>query len=242
MIRLMKTLPLVALMALAVPVLADDHVGDAAKEAKEVVLETDAQKFGYAWGVQLGRQFRQAGEDLDFETFKAGFSASMEEADLELSNEELTSIMRLMTQRTRERAMAEAAKAGETNLEAAKEFLAENKGKEGVVTTDSGLQYKVLEPGDPDGAKPSAQNTVRVHYAGTLLDGSEFDSSYKRNQPAEFPLGGVIRGWTEGLQNMPVGSKYRFWIHPDMAYGAQGRPGIPSNSLLVFDVELLEIK
>src|SRR5690606_347584 len=208
MFRLMKTLPLVAMMAFAVPAMADNHEGHAAKEvAKEVMLDNDSQKLGYAGGVQSGRQVRQADETIDYAAFKAGFESALKDEDLKMTNEELTGVMRMLTQKTRERAMAEQARAGETNLTKAKEFLASNKGEEGVITTDSGLQYKVLETGDADGAKPTAASTVRVHYRGTLLDGSEFDSSYSRNQPAEFPLGGVIRGWTEGLQHMPVGSK-----------------------------------
>lgn len=243
MFRLMKTLPLVAALAIAAPAFADEQAAPAAAQgAGKVVLETDAQKFGYAWGVQLGRQFKQAEETMDFKAFEAGFKAALADEELALDNQELTTVMRELTQRIRERAVAQQARQGEENLAKATEFLAANKTAEGVVTTGSGLQYKVLEPGKDDGAKPTASSTVKVHYKGTLLDGTEFDSSYKRNQPAEFPLNGVIKGWTEGLQHMPVGSKYRFWIHPDMAYGAGGRPGIPPNSLLVFDVELLEIK
>jgi FKBP-type peptidyl-prolyl cis-trans isomerase len=244
--QLMKSLTLaVVLAAFAVPAMADEAAAAkpaAAKPATDVVLETDAQKFGYAFGVQLGRQFRQAEQGLDFAAFQKGFEAAKADAPLALSNEELTGVMRTLTQKTREKAMAEQQRAVTVNLEKATAFLATNKAAEGVVTTESGLQYKVLEAGTADGAKPTAASTVKVHYQGTLLDGTEFDSSYKRNQPAEFPLNGVIKGWTEGLQHMPVGSKYRFWIHPDMAYGAQGRPSIPANSLLVFDVELLEIK
>jgi FKBP-type peptidyl-prolyl cis-trans isomerase len=239
--QLMKSLSLaLVLAAFAVPAMADEAAS--AKPAADVVLETDAQKFGYAFGVQLGRQFRQAEQGFDFAAFQKGFESAKAGEELALSNEELTGVMRTLTQKTREKAMAEQQRAVGENLEKATAFLATNKTAEGVVTTDSGLQYKVLEAGAADGAKPTAASTVKVHYKGTLLDGTEFDSSYKRNQPAEFPLSGVIKGWTEGLQYMPVGGKYRFWIHPDMAYGAQGRPSIPPNSLLVFDVELLEIK
>jgi FKBP-type peptidyl-prolyl cis-trans isomerase len=131
--------------------------------------------------------------------------------------------------------------AGEANQKAGDAFLAANKSKEGVVTTSSGLQYKILTQGT--GPKPSATDTVVCNYRGTLLDGTEFDSSYKRGQPATFPLNQVIKGWTEGVALMPVGSKYQFYIPAALAYGARGAGGdIGPNSTLIFDVELISIK
>jgi FKBP-type peptidyl-prolyl cis-trans isomerase FkpA/FKBP-type peptidyl-prolyl cis-trans isomerase FklB len=118
-------------------------------------------------------------------------------------------------------------------------FLAENKTKEGVITTESGLQYKVITEGN--GPRPTDENVVKVHYTGKFLDGTVFDSSAQRGEPAEFPVTGVIRGWTEGLKIMPAGSKYMFWIPSDLAYGPQGTQGIKPNSTLEFEVELLEI-
>ncbi|MCB1157821.1 MAG: FKBP-type peptidyl-prolyl cis-trans isomerase [Leptospiraceae bacterium] len=129
---------------------------------------------------------------------------------------------------------------GKVNKAAGEKFLTENKGKEGVKVTPSGLQYKVIKEGS--GAKPTATNTVKVHYVGTLIDGSEFDSSYKRGQPAVFPLNGVIPGWTEGLQLMTVGSKYKFFIPSHIAYGERGPGKIGPNSTLIFDVELISIE
>jgi FKBP-type peptidyl-prolyl cis-trans isomerase len=118
-------------------------------------------------------------------------------------------------------------------------FLAANKSKEGVVTLPSGLQYKILTAGS--GPKPTATDTVTCNYRGTLIDGSEFDSSYKNGKPVSFPLNGVIKGWTEALQLMPVGSKWQLVIPPDLAYGDAGRPGIPPGATLVFEVELISI-
>lgn len=150
---------------------------------------------------------------------------------------------------TREQAMAElqgfaqakAARAGEENRRAGAEFLAANKGQDGVVTTASGLQYQILRPGA--GEKPMATNRVRVNYEGKLLSGEVFDSSYERGEPAEFGLNQVIAGWTEGVALMPVGAKYRFWIPSELAYGANGAPGgkIGPDATLTFDVELLGV-
>ena len=127
------------------------------------------------------------------------------------------------------------------NKQAGEAFLAENAKKEGVITTASGLQYTVLTAGE--GEKPAASSNVTVHYKGTTLDGKEFDSSYSRNAPATFPLNRVIAGWTEGVQLMPIGAKYRFFIHPDLGYGAKGAGGaIGPNETLIFDVELLSIQ
>ncbi|MCB1589512.1 MAG: FKBP-type peptidyl-prolyl cis-trans isomerase, partial [Xanthomonadales bacterium] len=130
-------------------------------------------------------------------------------------------------------------KMAEENKSKGAAFLAENKGKSGIKTTESGLQYQVLRQGN--GAKPDANDRVKVHYLGTLIDGTKFDSSYDRETPAEFPLNGVIAGWTEGLQLMPVGSKYKLFIPGDLGYGENGSGPIPPNSTLIFEVELLEI-
>ena len=130
-------------------------------------------------------------------------------------------------------------KMGAKNRSEGEAFLAANKSKEGVVTLPSGLQYKILT--QANGPKPTASDTVTVNYRGTLVNGTEFDSSYKRGQPASFPVGGVIKGWTEALQLMPVGSKWQLFIPSDMAYGDAGRPGIPPGSTLIFEVELLSI-
>ncbi|HMO65093.1 MAG TPA: FKBP-type peptidyl-prolyl cis-trans isomerase, partial [Verrucomicrobiota bacterium] len=154
---------------------------------------------------------------------------------------EARDIGRMFEQENRSRLEARLREQGERNLAEGERFLAENKGREGVQTTASGLQYKVLTPGT--GAKPGPTDRVTVHYVGTLIDGTEFDSSIRRGQPATFPLNGVIRGWTEGLQLMPMGSKYRFFIPSDLAYGPRAAgPKISPNSTLIFDVELLNVE
>src|SRR5205085_3305244 len=130
--------------------------------------------------------------------------------------------------------------AGQKNAAEAGKFLNENKGKEGVKATGTGLQYKVMKDGN--GAQPKSTDTVTVNYRGTLTDGTEFDSSYKRGQPATFPVAGVIKGWTEALQLMKVGSKYQLFIPPDLGYGPSGQGAIPPNSVLIFEVELIDAK
>jgi len=157
-----------------------------------------------------------------------------------MTDEQAATIRQEYVQKRQAAQQAETAAAGGQNLAEGQKFLAENKLQEGVQTTVSGLQYKVLTMGD--GAKPAATDSVKVHYRGTLLDGTEFDSSYARNEPISFALNRVIAGWTEGVQLMPIGSKYMFYIAPDLAYGESGGGPIPPNSTLVFEVELLDIE
>ncbi len=210
-------------------------------------LDTFEKRLSYAIGIQMASEMKQNFElQLDPSIVSKAMTDVYSENDQVPSEEDLMAVMaefqeRMMAQRQKmqEKMQAEQAAAGSDNLGAAEKFLEENGKKEDVVTTASGLQYKVLKMGE--GEKPAATDKVKVHYRGTLLDGTEFDSSYKRGTPAEFPLNQVIKGWTEGLQLMPVGSKFEFYIHPDMAYGAAGRPSIPPNSMLKFEVELLEI-
>jgi FKBP-type peptidyl-prolyl cis-trans isomerase FklB len=139
----------------------------------------------------------------------------------------------------RQRMQVEAQQKAEAAAAECRAFLAENAKRDGVVVLESGLQYEVLSAGD--GAKPTREDSVRTHYHGTLIDGSVFDSSYQRGQPAEFPVGGVIAGWTEALQLMNAGSKWRLYVPSELAYGAQGVGSIPPHSTLVFDVELLDV-
>ena len=201
----------------------------------------------YMLGTDLGNNLKRSGIDLSVDDFVEGMRDILEGNETRLSGEQLEAVRTTwMTQQreVQERARAEAeAQRGEqaqANLEEGKLFLENNAQVAGVQTTPSGLQYRVIQEGD--GARPGPDARVRVHYRGTLIDGTEFDSSYSRNEPTEFPLQGVIPGWTEGLQLMREGSKYEFFIPPELAYGERGTPGpIGPNATLKFEVELLNI-
>ena len=203
-------------------------------------LNTDEQKLGYIIGMDIGKSLREQGTTVDLDSLIDAISATYKGEDLAMTAEEAAAIRQEYVQKRQADQQAESAVVGENNLAEGQKFLADNKGKEGVQTTDSGLQYKVLTMGD--GAKPAATDTVKVHYSGKLLDGTEFDSSYARNEPISFALNRVIAGWTEGVQLMPVGSKFVFYIAPELGYGEGGGGPIPPNSTLVFEVELLDIE
>ena len=206
---------------------------------------TDSQKQAYAMGASMGlfvsnRAEQQAtlGLELDQEALKQGFNDGLADT-LKFTPEQIQQIAQQGEEVLRAKQQEMAAQAAEKNIEAGLAYLEENGKREGVVTTDSGLQYEVLTEGE--GASPAATDVVKVHYRGTLLDGTEFDSSYKRGEPAEFPLNRVIAGWTEGVQLMKEGAKYRFHIPSELAYGQRSTGAITPNSTLVFDVELLEV-
>lgn len=199
-------------------------------------METEVEKFSYVLGQQIGAQMRSQGLEVDSNTLAESLKAALAGDESLLSPEEMQEVMMAANNRMMEKAQAEA----NTNKDAGAKFLEANKSKEGVKTTASGLQYKVLSDGK--GKSPKATDTVKVHYKGTLIDGTQFDSSYDRNEPAEFPVNGVIKGWTEALQLMKAGSKWQLFIPSDLAYGPRGRPSIPPNSVLIFEVELLDVK
>jgi len=203
-------------------------------------LNTDEQKLGYIIGMDIGKSLRTQGTDVDLDALTDAIRATYSGEDLAMTEEEAATIRQAFIEKRRAAQQAENVATGGENLAAGQKFLAENKLKEGVKTTASGLQYKVLTMGD--GARPAATDTVKVHYSGKLLDGTEFDSSYARNEPISFALNRVIPGWTEGVQLMPTGSKFVFYIGPELAYGEGGGGPIPPNSTLVFEVELLEIE
>lgn len=191
----------------------------------------------YGIGYQMGQQLLSNPFDgLDLDAVVAGLTDAFNGEAAQLDNQVLGAAFNEIHNRM------EAAKADKhkVNIEEGESFLADNAKRDGVIVTESGLQYEILEEGNGD--KPTAASTVRTHYHGTLINGSVFDSSYDRGQPAEFPVGGVIRGWTEALQMMPVGSKWRLYVPHDLAYGEQGAGGaIAPFTTLIFDVELLDI-
>ena len=203
---------------------------------EQVKLESLSEKGSYGIGLQIGQQLLDSQMDISVEAVAKGISDALKHNQPALEiNELMLSVQQLQQQ------AAEAQKAQFKAIEeAGKAFLAENAKKDGVKVTDSGLQYEIITEGN--GAKPAATDTVRVHYVGTLPDGTTFDSSVARGQPAEFPVTGVIRGWVEALQMMSVGSKWKLTIPHELAYGERGAgASIPPFSPLVFEVELLDI-
>ncbi|BBH44266.1 FKBP-type peptidyl-prolyl cis-trans isomerase [Pseudomonas sp. KU43P] len=202
----------------------------------ELNLSTDETRVSYGIGRQLGGQLRDnPPPGVSLEAILAGLTDAFNGADSRVSEADLSASFKVI----REVMQAEAAAKAEAAAAAGKEFLVENAKRDGITTLASGLQFEVLTAGE--GAKPTRESNVRTHYHGTLIDGTVFDSSYDRGQPAEFPVGGVIAGWTEALQLMNAGSKWRLYVPSELAYGAQGVGSIPPHSVLVFDVELLDV-
>jgi len=196
---------------------------------------TQQQKNSYALGANLGESLTSNGIPLDFEAFKEGFTDASKGAN-KFSAEEMQACFENINQM----AMAKQNQGADVEKEKGKQFLTENKKRKGVIETPSGLQYEVLVMGK--GPKPSATDQVKVHYHGTLIDGTVFDSSVQRGEPIVFGLNQVIAGWTEGVQLMPVGSKFKFFIPSDLAYGDRGAGGsIKPGATLIFEVELLDI-
>ena len=203
-------------------------------------LKTDQEKLGYSMGLMFGHQLKSNVGDLDLDSFTKGLKDVYKDKKPALSEEEVAAVMQKFQQAKIAEQKAEFEKQAKENKEAGEAFMKKNGAKKGVVTTDSGLQIEVLKKGK--GASPKADDTVKVHYRGELVDGTEFDSSYSRNEPVTFPLNGVIPGWTEGLQQMKKGEKARLVIPSDLAYGPRGMGGaIGPNETLVFEVELLDI-
>lgn len=242
---------LVALSTVAALGLFACQPDTAEKTEKEQATEssgeemTASQKHAYAMGASMGlyvdnraTQQEELGVPLDKEALKKGFKDGLDDS-LVFSKEEIQKLAQEGEQSLREKQQAAAQEKAEQNVEKGKEYMAENADKEGVETTESGIQYKVLEQGD--GKSPAAEDTVKVHYKGTLIDGTVFDSSYDRGEPATFPLNRVIPGWTEGVQLMQEGGKYEFVIPPELAYGERATGAITPNSTLIFEVELLEV-
>ncbi|MBZ5498609.1 MAG: FKBP-type peptidyl-prolyl cis-trans isomerase [Acidobacteriia bacterium] len=205
------------------------------------VLKGPKEKRSYALGMDLGNQLRRQAVEIDPDLFRQGLNDALSGSKPLLTEDEVrATITELQNELMKKQ--AEAAKMlAEKNRKEGEAFLAANKAKEGVVTLPSGLQYKILTAGN--GQKPTADDTVVCNYRGTFIDGTEFASSYKGNQPAPFAVKGVIKGWTEALQLMPVGSKWQLFVPSNLAYGESGRgPAIPGNATLIFEVELISIQ
>jgi len=203
-------------------------------------LETLQEKENYSIGYQIGRSMKNDGLDVDFEKFLQGLHDAVDANASLLKEDEMNKLIMDLKKRAKDDKMRKAQILLVKNAEESKRFLEENAKREGVRTTESGLQYVVLEEGD--GASPKAEDFVTVHYRGTFTDGSEFDSSYAKGEPQMVQTDGVIKGWTEALQMMKTGSKWKFFVPPDLAYGRRGfGERIPPYKVLVFEIELLSI-
>jgi FKBP-type peptidyl-prolyl cis-trans isomerase len=213
----------------------------AAKGAGVAALKTPKEKFSYALGMNLGANLHKQSVDVDPNIVAQGLKAAMAGGKTLLTQEEAQAALMEVQNDLRKKQQEKMQVTGDANKKEGEAFLAANKAKEGVVALPSGLEYKILKPGT--GPKPTASDSVVCNYRGTLLNGTEFDSSYKRGQPATFPVGGVIKGWTEALQLMPVGSKWQLFIPSSLAYGERGAGGdIGPNATLIFEVELMSIQ
>ncbi len=207
----------------------------------EVALENFEQKLGYSMGLDVGNYFKGIDDEIDFEALMQGLTDAFEGKDPKLGAEEIAAVQKEFGEKMQAKQQEQLATMKEENTKKGEAYLSENKKQEGVVTTESGLQYEQLEKGE--GPKPEATDKVKVDYVGTLIDGTEFDSSIKRGEPAIFGVDQVIPGWSEALQLMEVGSKYRLVIPAELAYGEKGAPPvIEPNSVLVFEVDLLGIE
>jgi FKBP-type peptidyl-prolyl cis-trans isomerase FklB len=234
--------------ATAKPATKSGQAGAAKKPAAPLELKTDKDKASYAIGMNIGQNLHKQEAELDPAIVQRGIKDALAGGKMLMTDEQakaaltaLQGVMRAKQEEQHKIQEAQMQQAGEANKKEGDAFLAANKTKEGVVTLPSGLQYKILTEGT--GPKPTATDSVVCNYKGTLLNGTEFDSSYKRGQPATFPVNGVIKGWTEALQMMPVGSKWQLFIPSDLAYGMRGPGGgIGPNSTLVFEVELISIQ
>jgi len=209
--------------------------------ATPFVLKTDKQKQSYAIGLNIGKNMQKDGVEIDSAAMLRGIKDAVAGGKVLMTDEEIKTTLTALAGDLKKKQELKIAAESSANKTAGDAFLAANKSKPGVVALPSGLQYKILKQGD--GPKPTTADQVTCNYKGTLLNGKEFDSSYKRGEPATFPVGQVIKGWTEALQLMPVGSKWELYIPADLAYGSkQAGPDITPGSTLVFEVELLSIK
>ena len=237
---MLKTTPkLLAGIGLATLLSACNQQATAKDES--VKLDNQTNKASYSIGVQMGSQLAPMKDLLNQDAIMMGFKDTLNGTQPKLTLEEMQTVIQEFQKSIMEKQQAEKNAASANNSAEGEKFLAENKTKDGVKTTASGLQYKVITAGT--GATPKATDTVVTHYSGTLINGKVFDSSYKRNAPATFPVNGVIKGWTEALQLMKVGAKWQLFIPASLAYGERGAgANIGPNQVLIFEIELLEIK
>ncbi len=233
--RLIKVSLLVAIIGLAS---CQNKPGAVTKKE----LKTALDSVSYAIGMDVARNVKSSFDNFENDLFIQGYNNVIDSTDILLDQTQAQQVVQAYFQKKQQEEVAKRKAEGEKNKVEGTQFLTENLAKEGVKVTESGLQYKVLKEGT--GAKPAADSKVKVHYHGTLIDGTVFDSSVDRGEPTEFGVNQVIKGWTEGLQLMKEGAKYKFFIPQDLAYGANPRPGgaIKPYATLIFDVELLEIK
>jgi FKBP-type peptidyl-prolyl cis-trans isomerase FklB len=217
------------------------HTAPAAKTPAPLVLKTQKDKFSYALGMKMGANLQKQSVPVDPAILARGLKDGLAGGKTLLTDDEAQAALKAMQDDLRAKQQAKIQEAAGANKKEGEAFLAANKGKDGVVALASGLQYKILKEGT--GPKPAATDSVVCNYQGTLINGKEFDSSYKRGQPATFPVNGVIKGWTEALQLMPVGSKWQLFIPSELAYGDRGAGAdIGPGATLIFEVELLSIE
>lgn len=240
----MKKVILILLsIVLVTSVFAQKKSAKTNKPTDDQVLEfkTMMDSVSYTFGVNIGKSIQRDKIDISLDHFFKGVKDQLNNLTILLSEQQMNGLLQEFQKVMMEKQQKMQKELADKNLKDAETFLSENKKKEGVITTASGLQYKIITKGS--GKIPTAQDTVVAHYKGTLIDGTEFDNSFKRNEPATFPVTGVIKGWQEVLQLMPVGSKWEVYIPPQLAYGEQGAGQvIPPNSALIFEIELISIK
>ncbi len=206
-----------------------------------VELSSLTDSISYSIGASVAKSIKPEADEINIEALMGGLREGLKDGDVRLTEEEMNNCLNQFRQKLTQKQQEEQGRLSEENKAAGEKFLKENALKKGVVTLPSGLQYEVIKEGT--GKSPKATDKVVTHYRGTLIDGTPFDSSYDRGEPAEFALNRVIKGWTEGIQLMKVGAKYKFYIPADLAYGTRSpSPKIPPNATLVFEVELMDIK
>lgn len=235
-----KTLVAALAASFAIGAVAADPASKPAAEAAKPAIQLDKSKVSTMVGMDIGRGLTQIKDDIDIKVVEQALEATLKGEKTALTQEQALEVRQEFMKQMQAKRVAEQKAAADKNKAEGTKFLAENKAKSGVKTTASGLQYLVEKEGT--GAKPKATDTVKVNYLGTKIDGTKFDSSYDRGQPATFPLNGVIKGWSEGLQLMPVGSKYKLFVPADLAYGENAPGPIGPNATLIFEVELLDIE